>query len=430
MTLPLPDANPLLEAWTAPFEAPPFDRIAPRHFEPAFEAALKEARAEIDAIAADPAAPTFANTIEAMERSGRTLDRVAKRVLQSRRRRDERRTRGDRARHRPGPLAPRERHLSQRRAVPSDRRPEGERSRRSGSRPSRRARFPALISISPAPAPGSRRRPRLGSPRSANGSPGCRPPSARTCWRTKGPGLYGSTRATSTGFRTFWVASAERLAAERGHPGQYAVTLSRSSVEPFLQFSARRDLREAAFRAWAARGENGGATDNRAIAAEMVRLRAERAKLLGYESHAHYRLADAMAKTPSAALDLLESVWTPAAAAGRTGSRGVAGDRGQRGRQFPRRAVGLALSRREAPQGGVRFRRERDKTLPPARPDDRRRLLRRRPAVRRELRRALRRAAAITRTRAPGRSPGPTARRSRSSSATISPGRRSAAAPG
>ena len=69
------------------------------------------------------------------------------------------------------------------------------------------------------------------------------------------------------GLPDFWVASAARLAAERGHPGRYAVTLSRSSVEPFLQFSARRDLREAAFRAWAARGENGGATDNRAIAA-------------------------------------------------------------------------------------------------------------------------------------------------------------------
>ena len=80
--------------------------------------------------------------------------------------------------------------------------------------------------------------------------------------------------------------------------GKYAVTLSRSSVEPFLQFSARRDLRENAFRAWAARGENGGATDNRAIAAEMVRLRAERARLLGYETYAHYRLADTMAKTP------------------------------------------------------------------------------------------------------------------------------------
>src|SRR5208282_6798294 len=65
------------------------------------------------------------------------------------------------------------------------------------------------------------------------------------------------------------------------------------------------------------RGENGGATDNRDIAAEMVRLRAERARLLGYQSHAHYRLADTMAKTPRAAMDLLESVWTPGVAAGR-----------------------------------------------------------------------------------------------------------------
>ena len=77
--------------------------------------------------------------------------------------------------------------------------------------------------------------------------------------------------------------------------------------------SSRRgaNLRESAFRAWAARGENGGATDNRAIAAEMVRLRAERARLMGYETYAHYRLADTMAKTPRAALDLLKSVWTP-----------------------------------------------------------------------------------------------------------------------
>ena len=70
------DANPLLEPWTGPFEAPPFDRIEPAHFRPAFDAALKEARREIDAIAADPAPPTFANTIEALERSGRSLDRV------------------------------------------------------------------------------------------------------------------------------------------------------------------------------------------------------------------------------------------------------------------------------------------------------------------------------------------------------------------
>ena len=77
-TTPSPiDTNPLLEAWTTPFEAPPFDRFEPRHFRPAFDAALKQARAEIDAVAANPEPPTFANTIEALERSGRSLDKVA-----------------------------------------------------------------------------------------------------------------------------------------------------------------------------------------------------------------------------------------------------------------------------------------------------------------------------------------------------------------
>ena len=77
MTPPPLDANPLLEPWTAPFEAPPFDRFEPQHFRPAFDAALSQARAEIDAVAANPEPPTFANTIEGLERSGRSLDRVA-----------------------------------------------------------------------------------------------------------------------------------------------------------------------------------------------------------------------------------------------------------------------------------------------------------------------------------------------------------------
>src|ERR1700748_3069885 len=77
MPPPPADATPLLEPWTGPFEAPPFDRFEPQQFRPAFDAALAQARAEIDAVAADPAAPTFANTIEALERSGRSLDKVA-----------------------------------------------------------------------------------------------------------------------------------------------------------------------------------------------------------------------------------------------------------------------------------------------------------------------------------------------------------------
>ena len=110
------------------------------------------------------------------------------------------------------------------------------------------------------------------------------------------------------------VDAAAGAAEARGHAGRHVITLSRSSVEPFLQFSARRDLRERAFSAWSKRGENGGVTDNRAIAAETVALRAEKAHLLGYDNFAAYRLADSMAKTPARARELLYSVWEPAKA--------------------------------------------------------------------------------------------------------------------
>ena len=111
------------------------------------------------------------------------------------------------------------------------------------------------------------------------------------------------------GLPDFARAAARAAADERGHAGKYAITLARSSCEGFLQFSSRRDLREKVFQAWIKRGENGGATDNRALIAEMVALRAERAKLLGFASFADYRLDDQMAKTPQAARGLLDEVW-------------------------------------------------------------------------------------------------------------------------
>ena len=117
--------------------------------------------------------------------------------------------------------------------------------------------------------------------------------------------------ADLAGLPGFVRDAAQRAASDRGLYGQHVVTLSRSSIEPFLQFSTRRDLREKAFRAWIARGEN-GATDNHAIIMETVALRAERAQLLGYPSFAHFRLSDSMAKTPEAAGALLRSVWGPA----------------------------------------------------------------------------------------------------------------------
>ncbi|HQN39063.1 MAG TPA: M3 family metallopeptidase, partial [Thermoanaerobaculia bacterium] len=109
-------------------------------------------------------------------------------------------------------------------------------------------------------------------------------------------------------------AGAAVAAEASGHPGKWVVLNTRSSMEPFLTFSERRDLREKVWRTYYSRGDNGDAKDNKAIITEILALRAERAKLLGYATHAHWRLEDTMAKTPERAMALLEAVWTPAVA--------------------------------------------------------------------------------------------------------------------
>ena len=109
-------------------------------------------------------------------------------------------------------------------------------------------------------------------------------------------------------------AGAAQAAAERKMPGKWVFTNTRSSMQPFLTYADRRDLREKGFRMWNNRGNNGGATDNKAIASEILKLRAERARLLGYETHAHWIVADNMAKTPEAAMNLMMKVWKAAVA--------------------------------------------------------------------------------------------------------------------
>ena len=111
------------------------------------------------------------------------------------------------------------------------------------------------------------------------------------------------------------VRSAAAAAAEsRGKKGQWAVLNTRSSMEPFLTYSERRDLREKVWRTYYSRGDNGDAKDNNTTIAEILALRAERAKLLGFETYAHWSLEDTMAKTPERAMELMEAVWTPAVA--------------------------------------------------------------------------------------------------------------------
>jgi peptidyl-dipeptidase Dcp len=310
------DQNPLIQSWTGPFEAPPFDRIEPRHFRPAFDLALKDHRAEIDAIAANPEAPTFTNTIDVLERSGRGLDRVAKvffnlagAATNDELQAIEREIAPILARHRS------EIHLNEVLFKRIDTLKAHEDKHALSAEQARVLdRYHLDFTRAGAGAPGEAKA-RLAAIAER----------LATLAAQFGQNVLGDEKGwlmlldeeDLAGLPDFYLASAARIAAERGHPEHFAVTLARSSIEPFLQFSARRDLRENAFRAWSARGESGGATDNRAIAAEMVSLRAERARLLGYESFAHYRFADTMAKTPQAALDLLESVWASGVASAR-----------------------------------------------------------------------------------------------------------------
>ncbi|MGQ5233212.1 M3 family metallopeptidase [Brucella abortus] len=126
--------------------------------------------------------------------------------------------------------------------------------------------------------------------------------------------LFITDEADLAGLPDFLKNAMQSAAAERGKPDAWAVTLSRSIVEPFLSFSQNRSLREQAFNAWAKRGENGGETDNREIVREMVDLRERKAHLLGYANFAAYKLDDTMAKTPKAVMDLLEPVWNKARA--------------------------------------------------------------------------------------------------------------------
>ncbi|MEL6093304.1 M3 family metallopeptidase [Bartonella schoenbuchensis] len=105
------------------------------------------------------------------------------------------------------------------------------------------------------------------------------------------------------------IASMKEIACEKGREGFYALTLTRSIVEPFLKLSNRRDLREIAFQAWSKRGENNGDNDNRAIIVEMITLRNEKAKLLGYESFADLKLDNTMAKSVNSVMNLLMPIW-------------------------------------------------------------------------------------------------------------------------
>ena len=307
------DPNPLLADWTGRFRLPPFAAIESGHFRPAFDRALAAHRAEIDAIAADPDAPSFGNTIAALEKSGRELDSVANVffVLTGADTSEEieaveRDVSPLLARHNNGlylnqALYARISDLYKRReALGLD----AEQARVLERYQTRFVRAGAALEKAA--------QDRLATINERLASLGTQ--FGQNVLADEKSFVMLLEEADLAGLPDFARAAASAAAEERGQAGKYAITLARSSVETFLQFSSRRDLRERAFQAWIRRGENGGATDNRALIAEMVALRAERAKLLGFASFADYRLDDQMAKTPAAARQLLDEVWRRARA--------------------------------------------------------------------------------------------------------------------
>lgn len=304
------DANPLLAPWTTPFGLPPFDRIRPEHFPPAFARAMADHLDEVAAIGADPAPPDFANTVEALERSGRPLARVgnvffnlvASRGGEALEALDRDLSpvlaqHGSRVALDPAIFARVEALHARRAALPLE--PDQARLLerlhlglvRAGAAldAAGRARMGAISE-------------RLAVLHTAFGQNVLHDEKA---WALPlaGADLEGLPESVRAG--------CAEAAAERGLGG-HAVTLSRSLIEPFLTFSARRDLRRAAHAAWVARGAHAGAHDNRPLIPEILALRAERARLLGHATFADFRLADSMAGTPAAARALLAEVWEPA----------------------------------------------------------------------------------------------------------------------
>ncbi|MBV9015608.1 MAG: M3 family metallopeptidase [Alphaproteobacteria bacterium] len=303
--------NPFFLDWDTPFGLPPFDRIRPQDFPQAFERGMKEHLAEIAAIAGSTEPPSFANTVEAFERSGRLLRRVgrvfsnqtasatnpeldaidrdyapklaahrSKIMLDSRlftridalwRRRD---SLG---------LAPDQSRLLERHHLNFV---------RAGALldPAHKARMAQITE-------------RLATLHTSFG---------QNVLHDEDEWRLVLDEGELAGLPDFARAAAAEAARARELDGKYAITLARASVEPFLTFSARRDLRRTAYEAWAARGAHPGEHDNRKLIGEIIALRAEQARLLGYDNFAAYRLDDTMAETAEAAEDLLQAAWEPA----------------------------------------------------------------------------------------------------------------------
>ncbi|MCI4430283.1 MAG: M3 family metallopeptidase [Burkholderiales bacterium] len=327
--------NPLLQPWDTLHGLPPFRRIRTEHFAPAFEVALAEHLADIERIAGSAAAPGFENTIAALDRSGRLLDRVGSLFHNLT------------ASETSPPLQAVERDMAPRLAAHNN---------KVYSNAALFARIDALheqraaLKLSPEQlrvlerihfdfvragaklAPAAQQRYGEVMQRLAELTTrfGQNVLADEAAYR-----LVLRDESDLAGLPDFVRASARQAAAERGLSDAGVITLSRSHIVPFLTFSQRRDLREQAWRAWTTRGEHAGEHDNRPVAREILSLRNEQARLHGYAAFADYALADTMAKTQRAVADLLQQVWPAAKARAEEEREALQAIALSRGESFP-----------------------------------------------------------------------------------------------
>jgi peptidyl-dipeptidase Dcp len=304
--------NPAVTHWMGKNGLPEFGKVDDGDFAPAFDAAISEHEAEIDAIANNPAAPTFENTVVALEIAGDALSRVSALFW-------------NRAgAHTNDTIQALERAISPKM------------SRHYSKIGMNEALFKRIDTLwetretlgltleetrvlerhwkgfvrsgAKLPKGEQERLAAIGERLASLGASfGQNVLADEKSWV-----MFLENEEDLAGLPDFLKDAMAAQARDRGEEGKYAVTLSRSIIEPFLTFSDRRDLRETAFKAWSARGENGGDTDNRGVITETLALRAEKAKLLGFENFAALKLDNTMAKTAENVNGLLMKVWEKA----------------------------------------------------------------------------------------------------------------------
>lgn len=317
MALPAPvmaEDNPLLKEWKGPHGGvPPFDKIESSMFGPALEASIATYREEIAKIANSEQEPTFLNTIAALEKAGDDFGRVTSLfgTYSATMNTDE--------------IKKLEVEWSPKFAALSDEIIQNEKlfarvqklhdSDQSGLSPEQKRLV--WVTFNDFAKSGAKLNPKDKEKLSAINA------ELASLYTEFGQNLLADEENEKVvlesedqlaGLPESLVDGAAADARELGLKGKWVVRNTRSSAEPFLTYSERRDVREKVWKMWVSRGDMGGKTDNNAIASKILILRARRAKLLGFPTHAHWQLADAMARDPKNAMELMLKVWEPAVA--------------------------------------------------------------------------------------------------------------------